>query len=96
MTKLELYYFRHIMRRQGSLEKLIMLGKIEGSRKGGRPNVRWIDSTKETTGVSLQQLSRASEDRHGGYHSFIGGQESEPTEQHVILKGVERMAEVPM
>ena len=47
MIKLRLSYFGHIMRRQDSLEKTIMLGKVEGSRKRGRPNMRWIDSFKK-------------------------------------------------
>lgn len=48
MTKLNLPYFRHIMRKQDSLEKTIILGEIEGSRKTQKtktkPNMRWIDS----------------------------------------------------
>ena len=63
MIKLRLSYFGHIMRRQDSLEKTIMLGRAEGSRKRGRPNMRWIDSIKEAIGMSLQELSRAVEDR---------------------------------
>ena len=43
MTKLKLSYFRYILRRQGSLEKTVMLVKIEGSRKRGRPNRRWVE-----------------------------------------------------
>ena len=63
MIKLRLSYFGHIMRRQDSLEKTIMLGKVEGSRKRGRANMRWIDPIKEAIGLSLQELSRAVEDR---------------------------------
>ena len=63
MIKLRLSYFGHIMRRQDSLEKTIMLGKVEGSRKRGRPNMRWIDSIKEAIGMSLQKLSRTVEYR---------------------------------
>ena len=59
----ELSYFGHIMRRQGSLEKTIMLGKTEGSRKRGRPHMRWIDFIEEAIGMRLQELSRAVEDR---------------------------------
>lgn len=44
------------------MEKRIMLGKIEGSRKRGRPNRRWIDSIKRARGRSLQELSRVIED----------------------------------
>lgn len=46
MTKLKLSYFRHTMRRKGSLEKTITLGNIEGSRKRENPIKRWMDSTK--------------------------------------------------
>ena len=63
MIKLRLSYFGHIMRRQDSLEKTIMPGKVEGSTKRGRPNMRWIDSIKEAIGMSLQKLSRVVEDR---------------------------------
>ena len=57
MLKLKLSYFGHILRRQDSLEKTIMLGKVEGSRKRGRQNTRWVDSLKEATRLSLQELS---------------------------------------
>ena len=46
--KLKLSYFGHILRRYGSLKKIIMLGRIEGSRKKGRPNVKWIDFHKKS------------------------------------------------
>lgn len=65
MTKLKLSYFRHIIRREGSLEKTILLGKREGSRKRGRANMRWTDSIK-AIGMSLQELSWAAEDRTFG------------------------------
>lgn len=45
------------------MEMTIMLGKIGGSRKRGRPNRRWTGSMKETIGVSLQEVSGAAEDR---------------------------------
>lgn len=53
MTKLYLSYFRHIMRRQGILGKTMMLGKIKGSRKRRKPNMRWINSMKEAIGIIL-------------------------------------------
>ena len=59
--KTEASYFGHIMRRKDSLEKTV-LGKVEGSRRG-RPNMRWTDSLKETTGLGSQELSRTAEDR---------------------------------
>lgn len=63
MTKLKLTYCEHIVRTQDSLGKTITLGKIEGSRKEGRPNMRWSDSMKEAIGMRLHKLSRAVEDR---------------------------------
>ena len=63
MMKWRLSCFGHILRRLDSLGKTIMLGKVEGSRKRGRPNTRWIDWLKEATGLSLQELDGAIEDR---------------------------------
>lgn len=63
MTKLKLTYCEHIVRTQDSLGKTITLGKIEGNRKEGRPNMRWSDSMKEAIGMRLHKLSRAVEDR---------------------------------
>lgn len=54
MTKLKLSCFGHIVRRQSSLEKTLMLVKIEGSKRRGKPNVGWTDSIKEVMGMSLQ------------------------------------------
>ena len=62
MLKLRLAYFGHIMSRQDSLEKTLMLGKVEGSRKRGRPNTRWSDSLKEPTGLGWLELKGAAED----------------------------------
>ena len=63
MLELRLSSFGRIMRKQNSLEKTIMLGRVEGNRKRGRSNMRWTDSLKETMGLSLQELSRVDEDR---------------------------------
>ena len=63
IMKLKVLYFGHIMRRQDSLEKTIMLGKVEVNRKRGRPNTRGIDPLKESTALSLQEPSKAVEDR---------------------------------
>ena len=69
------------MRMQGSLKRMIMLRRIEGIRKRGRPNARWLDSTKEATGVSGQELSRAV--GRILWVPLICLQESEPTQQHI-------------
>uniref|UniRef100_A0A803TXW0 ribonuclease H n=1 Tax=Anolis carolinensis TaxID=28377 RepID=A0A803TXW0_ANOCA len=59
----KLKYFGHIMRRQESLEKIMMLGKMEGKRKRGRPRVRWMDGILEVTGSSLKELGTVTTDR---------------------------------
>uniref|UniRef100_A0A803TEG4 Reverse transcriptase domain-containing protein n=1 Tax=Anolis carolinensis TaxID=28377 RepID=A0A803TEG4_ANOCA len=59
----KLKYFGHIMRRQESLEKIMMLGKMEGKRKRGRPRARWMDGILEVTGLTLKELGAATADR---------------------------------
>ena len=63
MLKLMLSYFGHVMSRQDTLEKTIMLGNVEGSRERGRPNIRWTDTLRKSQALILQELSRAVEDR---------------------------------
>ena len=53
MIRPKLSYFGHIMGRHDSLEKMIMLGKVGGGRRRGRPTARWINSIKETTDANL-------------------------------------------
>ena len=59
MLILGLSYFVHIKRRQDSLEKTIMLGEVEGSRKRGRPHKRWTDPLKEATYTTMIVLGTA-------------------------------------
>ena len=56
MLKLKLQYFGHLMRRTGSLEKTLMLGKIEGGRKRGQQRLRWLDDITYSVGMSLSRL----------------------------------------
>ena len=64
INQLALSYFGHIARRQGDcIEKVILQGKIEGSRRPGRPKTRWIDRIKSLVGQPITSLYRAAEDR---------------------------------
>ena len=53
MLKLKLQYFGHLMRRTDSLEKTLMLGKIEGRRRGGRQRMRWLDGITDSMDMGL-------------------------------------------
>ena len=56
MLKLKLQYFGHLMRRVDSLEKTLMLGGIGGSRRKGRPRIRWLDGITDSMNMSLSEL----------------------------------------
>ena len=65
MLKLKLQYFGHLMRTANSLGKTLMLGKIEGKRKRGTTEVRWLDNITDSMDLSLSKLWEIVKDRKG-------------------------------
>ena len=72
MMKLKLQYFGHLMQRTDSLEKMLMLGKIEGRRRRGRQRLRWLDGITDLMGMSLSRLQELVMDRKG-WHATVHG-----------------------
>ena len=78
MLKLKLQYFGHLMKRTDSLEKTLMVGKIEGKRRRGRQRMKWLDGITNSVVINLSQLQEMVKDREA-WSATVNGVEKSQT-----------------